>query len=190
MGKIAEIRTFICFEVPSDILEKLENLQLRLRPYGPTVKWTRPEGIHLTLKFLGDVEEDKIEAIANALKVVGQEFEPISLRVSGTGVFPGYRKPRVFWVGVQDPTGQLENLQKRIETELVALGYPQSEKRYSPHLTIGRLKKLRDLTELLKEFKASSMDMGEFTAKEIVVMKSNLFQTGAIYTPLHKIKLK
>jgi len=186
---MAQIRTFICFELPEPILAQLRDYQEALKTYGPTVKWTRPGGIHLTLKFLGDVEEEKIDEIAGVLKEVSKEFEPIPIHVASSGVFPSYRKPRVFWVGVDEPSGTLERLQQRIEEELEKIGYEKESRRFHPHLTIGRLKRLTDLTRLVSKLKTDQIDMGSFTANEIVIMKSVLKQTGAEYTPLRKIEL-
>ena len=118
------IRTFIAIDIPGNIISNIRELQEGIKAYGFKIRWVRPENIHLTLKFLGDVDEVKIDDIAEAVSKTVGEYSPISLKAKGIGVFPGIKRPRVLWVGL---TGQLEflvRLHKTLDENLKVLDFP------------------------------------------------------------------
>jgi 2'-5' RNA ligase len=186
---MAKIRTFVCFEIPASILERLSSLQDKLKSLGSGISWTRPEGIHLTLKFLGDVEEAQIDAIASAVEKAVAEVKPFTVTVKGTGAFPDFRRPRVLWAGIEEAGGSLLKLQSRIDEELLRLGFPKEKRGFSAHLTMGRVKSTQAIEKITARLREESMDAGEFIAEEIIVMQSNLLPTGAVYTPLRTIRM-
>lgn len=187
---MAKIRVFICIELPEQIKEKLAEIQDELRPFSRGVRWTKPTGIHLTLKFLGDVDEEKIDEIADAVSNVCNGISSLELNLGDSGAFPNFKRPRVYWIGIEEPTGQLLALQADIEKELEKFGYAKENRKFFPHLTLGRVKfpdRLMDIHQKLDQY---SLDRFNFTAHEIIVMKSDLQPSGAVYTPLRRIKLK
>ena len=184
-----KIRTFICIEIPADILSTFGSLQNSLKSLGRGVRWTRTEGIHLTLKFLGDVEGERIKDISEALVQAKEGVEPFTVLIKGQGAFPNLKQPRVFWIGVEDSTKSLWRLQERIENSLLTVGFKKEERRYSPHLTLGRVKERENVDLITDRFQKEQIEESEFTVKEIVIMKSELKSSGAVYTPLQKIKL-
>jgi len=186
---MAKIRTFICIELPDEIRQRLAQLQTELRRYGADVRWVRTESIHLTLKFLGDVDERSINDIAKATENACKDIAPFSISVHQTDMFPNSRRPRVLWVGVEEPEGKLELLHGKLEEELVQLGFPKEDRRFSPHLTIGRVKSAKDIDRVTQHLQANIFDAGDFKASEVVVMKSDLKPSGAVYTALQKIQL-
>lgn len=186
---MAAIRTFICFELSQEIKEKLATLQNQLKSLGQGVSWTRPAGMHLTLKFLGDVAEEKIGKVTEAVQRAAKDIRAFDVSVAGTGSFPNFKRPRVLWVGIQEPTGSLHRLQKNIELELEGLGFEREKRSFSPHLTLGRFKfagKINAIAEALQDYGFSEQ---RFKADTIIVMKSDLKPDGATYTQLKRIEL-
>ncbi|HPG41356.1 MAG TPA: RNA 2',3'-cyclic phosphodiesterase [bacterium] len=186
---MADIRTFICFDIPASIREQLAVLQNHLKSCGRGVSWTNPAGIHLTLKFLGDVPEVKIKDINIAVKNTVQGLAPLAIKIAGTGAFPNLRRPRVYWVGVHEATGQLAECQKQIDLALEKHGFAREARAFSPHLTLGRVKSLEAVEAISRELAHKEYEFGEYNANEIIIMKSDLRPTGAVYTPLFRIKL-
>jgi 2'-5' RNA ligase len=183
-----EIRAFIAIELSTDILRQLENLQARMKQNVPSglVRWTRPEGIHLTLKFLGEVPADQTEAIADAMRRACAPYTPFSLSVAGVGCFPNPQRPRVVWVGIDEPTGALAGLQRDIERAMKPLGFAPENRAFTPHLTLGRVKGgRRDELEALGTYACSCVVQA--TAQEVTavsLMRSDLRPSGAVYTEL------
>jgi len=132
------IRTFIAIEIPGTIISKIRELQDGIRAYGFKIRWVRTENIHLTLKFLGDVEEIKINEIANAVAETVKGHSPITLQAKGIGVFPGIKRPRVLWVGLAGQLEALVRLQQTLDENLMALGFSREERTFKGHLTMGR----------------------------------------------------
>lgn len=187
---MAEIRTFICFELPESVKAALSQAQDHLRPLGHGVSWARIDGVHLTLKFLGDVEESRIDAVAAALEQAGAGCQPLKLSLAGIGAFPNVKRPRVYWVGVSEPSGRLLKLQADIEASLAELDFPKEKCPYSPHLTLGRVKLLAHPEKIAQAIETYNPVPLSFSADEIVVMKSGLKPSGAVYTPLRRIALR
>jgi len=185
------IRLFVCIELPAEIKKVLLGVQIRLRPLAKGfVSWARPEGLHLTLKFLGRVESKRLDAAAEALARACQEVRPFELTVSGTGGFPNLKWPRVFWVGVQEPTGTLQKLQTQIETEFNAADFVKEDRAFSPHLTLGRVKEPKGVADICRELEKITLEPMTFTANELVLMRSDLRPDGPAYTPMKKSTLQ
>src|SRR5262249_20105479 len=133
------MRTFIAIEMPKQIKAALARLQQDLRRAQADVSWTRQENFHLTLRFLGEVEERRLEALKQVCAESAAEFAPFTLRLGGAGVFPNLRRPRVLWAGLAGDVEIAAALQRRLEAGLVSIGFAPEDKAFSPHLTIGRV---------------------------------------------------
>ena len=184
------IRTFIAIEIPGNIISKIRELQEGIKVYGLKIRWVRSENIHLTLKFLGDVEAVKIVEIAETISKTAEGYTPISLKAKGIGVFPSIKRPNVLWVGL---TGQLESLvrlQKALDENLKELGFPGEKRPFKGHLTMGRIKAKIDVKKFGDALMAfSSFKSETFTADQIVLYKSELKPSGAVYTELASASL-
>ena len=183
------IRAFICIELPDDIKEKLGRLQADLKALGQSVRWTRTDGIHLTLKFLGDIEQEVVPNIVEQISEAAQQISPFEIQVKDVGAFPNFKKPRVFWIGIDEQSGALAHIQTAIESNLASLGFEKEQRRFSPHLTIGRVKTSEGLNSISSALEQMKLKVMSFSAKQVVVMQSQLQPTGAVYTPLHVIKI-
>lgn len=179
------LRAFIAIEIPGNILSEIRNLQEDLKDYGFNIRWVRPESIHLTLKFLGDVEAVRINDIAGVVSKTAKGYTPISLKAKDVGVFPGVKRPQVLWVGLAGELEPLLGLQKTLDENLETIGFPKEKRPFKGHLTMGRMKGKIDVNrfgDVLVRFR--NFESETFTADRIIVYKSELKPSGADYTKL------
>ena len=184
------MRTFFAVELSKDVAKELKKVQENLRREIAGVRWVQPGGIHLTLKFLGEVNPDGIEEIVRKAEEAVKGLGPFTIQIRGGGGFPNAKNPRVIWIGVEDQDGQLRELQTRIEREMEKIGFKREERDYTPHLTLGRLRtgKRKDvIAQALKEIEHS--ELGIMGVQEIILFQSELKPTGAEYTKLRTIPL-
>ncbi|MCC6545175.1 MAG: RNA 2',3'-cyclic phosphodiesterase [Nitrospirae bacterium] len=184
------MRCFIAVSLPEELKSKISCIQEKLKAAGADVSWTRKEGMHLTLKFLGDKDEVKIPDIKKALDMAVDGIVPFSLSVSGLGIFPDMRRPRVVWVGLKEEGDNVIRLQKGVEAELKKRGFPAEGRSFTPHITLGRIrtdKNIEKLLRLIDDEKRS--DPGGFPVSEIHLIKSELKPSGAVYTELFSVML-
>lgn len=161
-----------------------------LRASQADVKWVRPEGLHITLKFLGDVDSGGIKDIGKAISAVAEQEKPLALRLQGFGAFPNLRSPRVLWVGMEGDTERLTLLAARIDRGTGALGFPPEDRPFRPHLTIGRVRSVKGLSSVVETIQRNMPAFDPFSAGEIRIMKSDLKPAGAEYTVLQSIQLQ
>jgi len=192
------LRTFIAVELDQELKATLAGIQARLRGAVPprAVRWVQPEGIHLTLKFLGDTPPDKIDGIEAALARAAGQVAPFTVTVGGVGCFPDLRRPRVVWVGVHEPTGSLARLWQAVESQVAPLGFPTEKRPFSPHLTLGRVQRTvagSELREVGQAVAASAADaaspLGEMAVTAVAYIRSDLRPSGAVYTTLFEAAL-
>jgi 2'-5' RNA ligase len=189
------IRAFIAIPLPHPLLEKLAALQRQLEKRVPpgSVRWVRTEGIHLTLKFLGDTPTEKLPDIKRALTAVGRHAPACTFTVGGLGCFPNPRRPRVVWVGMQEPTGRLSALQDGIEEVMAPFGYPPEGRGFTPHLTLGRVRRRTprsEVTQVGEVVTSTTVEsLAEVPADHFALIRSVLKPTGAEYTTLEEFPL-
>ncbi len=189
------IRAFIAIPLPHSLLEKLAALQRQLEKQVPSrsVRWVRLDGIHLTLKFLGDTLTEKLPEIERALAAVAQHAPACTFTVGELGCFPNPRRPRVVWVGVQEPTGRMAALQDGIEEVMAPFGYPPEGRGFTPHLTLGRVRRRTPRSDVAQVGEAVTATrvgtLEEVPADHFALIRSVLKPTGAEYTTLAEFKL-
>lgn len=183
------MRTFIAVELTEEFKKKIEELQTPLKRINADVSWVKPGNVHATLKFLGEVPEDKIERVFEGTEKALERMRGFKLSLKDLGCFPNLRRPRVVWIGVEKGKEELALMAKKIEQEMENIGYPKENREFSPHLTIGRVKSPKNIEKLAEQIKITNFQTGEIDIKEVVVMRSQLNPAGAIYTPLNKIAL-
>ena len=178
------MRCFIAIDLPEEIHTALTRQQAEFRGalarHDADARWTRPEGIHLTLKFLGHVPEPKVEAVIESLASLG-EFDRFSIEVRGLGFFPGPHRPRVFWVGVEAPPA-LDALVTGVEGAMEKLGFAPEQRDFTPHLTLARFKTPRPqpaIEKLVAE--RAALSLGKFEVSEFFLFESKLSPHGAEY---------
>ena len=179
------IRSFIAIEVPQPLLARMGELQRELRRMEAGVNWVRPEGMHLTLKFLGSISAEEVEKIARAIAPVVAAWKSFELRIHGLGCFPSSRNPRVIWVGIDRGGGEASSLQKVIEDKAAEVGFPPEGRPFKPHLTLGRVRTPIGRSSFIQAMeKHKEVEIGTFQAREVYLFKSELKPSGAVYTKL------
>lgn len=184
-------RTFIAVETSAEIRASAVALQESLAKAGAQVKWTTPEAMHITLLFLGEVDDRELHSICRAVKEVAASEPPFPLRVSGVGAFPTPRRPKILWAGIADGADELRRLYDKLEMKLLDLGcYRKEERGYTPHLTLGRVQREADEFTLARELpKLLSWDGGRTMIEEVLVYSSMLQRNGPEYTVIGRGEL-
>ncbi len=185
------LRLFIAASLSPEVVQALAEAQgqLKRRLAGMPLSWTRPEGIHLTLKFLGDTEPKRVEAITAALRQAAAPHAPFTVTVGGFGCFPNPRRANVLWVGIADPEGRLGRLAASVDRATAALGWEPERRPFTAHLTLARVKReaaaeqQRALGEMLPAISLPAV-MGTVAIDRIHLIRSELNPQGSIYTPL------
>jgi 2'-5' RNA ligase len=188
------LRLFIAVKIPEVVKTQFERAQATLRRALPeaTVRWTKREQFHLTLKFLGSVEAKRVPALVDAVQSAAKNFPPLQLRAAQVGSFPGWRRPRVIWVGIEDAANQLGPLQHAIDMASREFTSEKPEDNFTGHVTLGRIKSIRpQKADQLAQAAAglATEVFGTWTAAEIEILRSELSQSGARHTMVASIPL-
>src|SRR5690349_18580961 len=184
-------RVFCAFELPESLRVRIKEHAQGVREAIPdaAASWSRPENIHLTMKFFGNVDQAKAPVISDVLARVAKEFSPIEIVVGGTGVFPRPSRPQVLWIGIDDRTAALANLQKRLEDECAREGFPKEDRAFRPHLTIARIRKPQNAKQLAEAHLETKFVSTNVVLDELVLFRSELSPKGSRYTPISRSRL-
>jgi len=184
---LTPVRVFIAMDIGAEIRETLQKIQDELKKTGADVRWVKTEGIHLTLKFLGNIPEDKLAPITDGMDRAAKGILPMEIRLNGLGAFPSTTRPRVVWVGITGPE-QLGTLYERIEAEMEGVGFQRETRKFHPHLTLGRVRSPRGQEKLLPFFESwKDREVGSFVARELILFKSTLLPSGAEYSRVRSV---
>jgi 2'-5' RNA ligase len=187
------MRTFIAIELPEEIKNSLARLQEELKSSGADVKWVEPKNIHLTLKFLGEIEDNKCERVAGAIEDITAEIKPFYIRLASLGAFPKMNFPRVIWVGMDKGDLEAKKIADRLEEVMSKIGIPKEDRPFSSHITIGRVRSPlnRDrLVNALGNLTYNFSGIPEFKVTKITFFKSTLMPKGPVYEALKEINLE
>ena len=184
------LRLFIAITLPVPLRQALSDTQARLRRelQGVTVGWSRIEGVHLTLKFLGDIDESRVDAIGRCITDVARTWSPVHLELRAIGVFPNAARPKVLWCGVQGELTRLSRMQSELEERLESIGCAREARPFTPHLTLGRFRgepaagSVARIKRLLRQ--QTGLAVGHVTADALSLMKSERCPDGSVYTSL------
>ena len=179
-------RVFIAIELPKEVRDKIAAHVTRLRQLEPDAgaSWTRPENIHLTLKFLGDTPRTQIDKLSEATSRAVAPFPPFKIGVARSGAFPPRSCPKVLWVGIDDSEGKLATMQARLDEECSLVGFQKESRPFRPHLTIARLRKPQDARTLATAHKQIQFETMQLDVSEVVVIRSELSSAGSKYTAI------
>ncbi|HEV3255574.1 MAG TPA: RNA 2',3'-cyclic phosphodiesterase [Gemmataceae bacterium] len=187
---MARIRTFVAVDLGKAIRARTVALQETLARTGTEVKWVEPENLHVTLLFLGEVDDREVPRVCQIVAAETQKHVAFAMSVEAAGCFPNPRRPRVLWVGIGEGTQPLCALHDALEIPLQDLGYRREERRYTPHVTLGRVKSDRPTDQLAVALaRQAGWKGGEITVRELLVMSSELTPKGPMYTVLSRPKL-
>lgn len=179
-------RIFCAVELPGEVKSRVAERIKRLRSEFPHARasWEKPEKLHVTLKFLGEIEPSRTKDLSGAASLSASRVGPFQLTIADAGAFPPHGQPRVLWLGVEDASGRLTALQRSLEDACAAAGFPREQRPFKPHLTLARLRSPRGARELAAAHRASQFEPQTFSVSELVVMRSELGPGGSRYTPL------
>jgi RNA 2',3'-cyclic 3'-phosphodiesterase len=184
-------RTFIAVHIPDAVRRDISELIGGLRSRdGADVKWVRPESLHLTLKFLGDVKQGSIGVIGDAIEKAVSAQSAFELELGGTGAFPSPRRPGVLWIGVRRGAESLSALAGTVESALAGIGFEREKRPFSAHLTLGRVRSPENAVKTVERMTEAGFECDPFRVDSVHVMKSDLLRGGAVYTTLHTLKLQ
>lgn len=182
-----KIRCFLAIDLPLDLRKKVTELQRKIQESKPDVKWVEEENLHLSIRFLGEIEEEVVERVKEIAERCAKTFKPFKVSLRSIGVFPSLAYLRVIWVGAEDQ--EIKRIHDSIDEELQKIGFAK-DKKFVPHLTIGRVRSARNKGELLAKLKDNwSAEIGEFEVKEIKLKQSKLTPKGPIYSDIAEFKL-
>jgi len=185
------MRVFIAIELPESVKEEIARIQEKLKKTRDKIKWVDPSLIHLTLKFLGEINEKELEKVIGAMEKIAGKFTAFNLEIKGVGAFPSSLSPRVIWIGVGEGKDAAENLARKVERELNKKGFASENKKWVPHLTLGRVKLLLEKEKLAEVIQGEKdIQGGSIRVEALSIMKSRLTPKGPIYTVLKHIPLK
>jgi 2'-5' RNA ligase len=186
MSEEKSIRSFLAVDPPREIIDAIGMIQDRLRKnIQGDIRWVRPQGIHLTLKFFGTIAESDVANISRVVEDTTSTIAPFTLGIKRVGAFPDVKRPRVLWLGMDGDVDILIRLQKEVDAELHKYGFEKEDRPFRPHLTLARIKDPRGLIGLAKIMeKRENYEAGSFSAAGLNLFKSELTPKGAVYTKL------
>lgn len=190
-----KIRCFIAIELDDELKRALAEIQrdLKSEPASKFVRWIAPDGIHLTLKFLGEVEATRVTQLLEAMQRASRGIAAFELDARGLGCFPDLARPNVVWVGVEGVVESAQQIAHRVEEECARLGFARDARGFTPHLTLGRVKKearpneRKQIGEMIRGMEAN--EIGRLNVSTLYLMKSDLQPSGAIYSVMGKVEL-
>jgi 2'-5' RNA ligase len=183
------IRAFVAVDLEPQTVQKIAEATVQLRPRMPGIRWLPPTNFHLTLKFLGDIDEAKVAPIAAALERDLYPFSCFTINAKGLGVFPDPKRPRILWVGLVG--GELNALASRVEKALAPFGFAAEKRAFTPHLTVGRWRQFdgspKELGDEIEKWRGH--DFGRSNVDKVILFQSVLKPEGAVYRPLKVVAL-
>ncbi len=175
------MRTFLAIEVPQHLRKKVDSRIQEEKAKSLPIRWVAFQNLHITLKFLGEIDDKKKDEIIPVITEIGKRYTPFTVRLEGMGCFPNQKNPRVLWIGVAEGAEALSEIAHELEEKLSQIGF-KKEKRFHAHLTIGRIKQPCNIDDILHR----NITTESFPVKAITLFKSNLRPDGPVYEELKK----
>ena len=184
------IRTFIAIDIPPWVKTEIAGIQNRLKSLNLNASWVSQANMHMTLKFLGDIDPHSAPAIKKTMTAVLHTTPKFSVSLGGLGVFPNLKRPRAVWIAIQDNSGALKTIWEKTEDAMAALNFPGETREFTPHLTLGRIKSAKGKALLKHALQtAPSIELSPFEITSVKFYQSQLTPKGSIYTVLAQFQL-
>jgi len=183
------MRLFVGIGLPDRCRDAISRALFPLRERGDAISWTRAENLHLTLKFLGEVPEDRVEPLAAGMAAASEDSRPFDLLLEGAGGFPTISSPRILWVGIREPLDPVRKLHQNMENVLSGAGFPREGRSFHPHITVGRVRSRLSRERIGRIVAAlSGKRFGTAHADSYRLYESRLSPSGAVYTVVREIR--
>lgn len=184
-------RVFVAVDISAEAKARVVNLTSEMRREFPDLRvgWEKPEKLHLTIKFLGDIEHDHLDSLQKAVDETAKLLSPFLLELQGTGCFPSPKKAKILWTGIHDPANGLRNLYETLEETAAGYGFTKESRSFKPHLTIARLREPEKAGRLTEKFLQAELEPVSFEVSNIVIYESKLQPTGSVYSVISKHQL-
>jgi RNA 2',3'-cyclic 3'-phosphodiesterase len=186
-----EIRSFLAFELPTDIKKIVEGVSKEMRKASLKAKWVKVENIHLTVVFMGNIEAQDVKAIGEETRSICSRFNPFDISLNGVGVFPGLKAPRVLWIGLKGDLERMSQFRDALHQSLRSFGVKEEKRGFKPHLTLARFNHSRGQVfqpgDLLSGYQ--DLESPVCSLRELVFIKSDLKPGGAVYTKMDTLPL-
>ena len=185
------LRVFCAIEIPENIRQRISQHAQQLREALPDVQasWTKPDNIHLTLKFFGSISQSDVVKASQAAARTIEGSSPFTIEIVGAGSFPSRGPARVLWIGIDDPTGSLSHLQQKLDIECEQAGFPKEDRAFHPHLTVARLRSPRGARALADKHKALGFHAAELEVSSLILFRSQLSSKGSTYSRISSHRL-
>ncbi|MDO8885430.1 RNA 2',3'-cyclic phosphodiesterase [Candidatus Oleimmundimicrobium sp.] len=184
------LRLFVALELPSHLKHEMAWFKNETHKEIKDVKWVSEENLHITLKFLGNCEEELLPEIESGLKNSLKKFSPFDFYINGLGVFPSIKRARVLWVGIKSGGENIVKLQQAIEENFAKIGFAKDEKIFFPHITFARLKNLYNVEKFFEKIEAKGFSESRVEVSNISLLRSSLMSQGPVYEKILELKLK
>jgi RNA 2',3'-cyclic 3'-phosphodiesterase len=183
------IRSFISFDTPTDVKAAMREVQKQLQTSSVDVRWESIEKFHVTVKFLGDVTSALLPKIIDECTMIIEASPQFEVRYQALGCFPNKKQPRILWIGCENSDGKLEALKNRLDAILAPLGFEVEQRKFHPHITLGRVKSFSNLNNLLPMLENLTFEPQQVAIQYIELMKSTLRPEGSVYSIIKRIEL-
>ena len=188
---MAQQRIFVAFEISEELRSAGREIIRQLSEVADDVRWVKPENMHVTLKFLGEVEDRELHDVCRAVSGAVAGLSGFSLPCRSVGAFPNVKRPATLWMGLDDPHNELRHLHGRIEESTAAIGFAQEHRPYRGHITLGRIRSRRENEPLSRMLTGlADRELADLSVNELVVFSSELERGGPVYTAISRIPLK
>lgn len=185
---MSQIRAFLAIDLDDDLKPKINRIVKQFKQIDTRIKYVELMNLHLTLKFFGEIDSEGLKSLENKIANVVSEFKPFNVKIKGCGAFPNNNHIKVIWIGI-DEDSIIKELHDKLDSEFVKLGFDK-DKRFSTHLTIGRMKSAKNKNQVKSVIeKFSDIEIGDMTVNNIVLKKSTLTPSGPIYEDLKVFEL-
>lgn len=185
-----KIRAFVAIDLHNNIKDVFRSVQAVLKSSNADVKWTNPDSLHLTLKFLGNISQEEVVAVKTTLDKISLKFKSFEISLMNIGGFPRLDKPRVIWLGIDKGCSELESLAADLEDAFAGCGFKAEDRRFTAHLTLGRTRSSKGVSDLISKIKSYELKSHAVSpVDKIILYQSTLTPKGPIYTSLHEAML-
>ncbi|MFH1061297.1 MAG: RNA 2',3'-cyclic phosphodiesterase [Candidatus Omnitrophota bacterium] len=184
-----EIRAFIALEISSELQEELKEIQKQLMQLPGEIAWIRPENLHISIRFLGDITQEQVNIIVQINEKIAKKLKSFPISLSVLGVFPYISDPHILWAGIGSGYSQVTQINTLVSNELSSMKLKYEDKHFHPHITLARIKSIKNKSELAEMIDKIKLRIASEEISKLILYKSETTPKGAIYTKISEVQL-